>query len=148
MRHGLQTGLQCADLDSEGVAGDLHKLAQRRNRETDRGGDTRHAFVANHADFDGFAVFGGDEKRNQSAIWKISKFQFLCRLVENFVLAEMERLQVRKHDAIFGFGNGQKDFVAKNNRLSIRGASRMRTSASYVGRQCHSVLCEVGECSD
>ena len=135
--------MQGADPHSETVARDLNELTQGRFGEADGCGHAGDAFASDHANFDGFTIFSGDEEGNQATIWEIGKLEFLRGLVEDGALTEPDWFQMGKNEAVFCIRDCQKDLVSKQNRLRIRGVSRMRTSASYIGRQCHSVLSEI-----
>jgi len=100
-RSGLQTCLQGADPDSETVARDLNELTQGRYGEAHGCGHAGDAFVSDHANFDGFTIFGGDEEGNQAPIGEIGELEFLRGLVEDGALRELDCFQMRKNEAVF-----------------------------------------------
>jgi len=89
----------------------LHNGVERSDAIKERG-DANDAFVADDTHLDRLAVRGLCETRNHCFLRKVNLFDPLTSLVENGVLREDTRLQVRGKQATLPFGQFCQNMIA------------------------------------
>jgi hypothetical protein len=80
---GFQSVLQSSDLDPKPIPRDLYHRLKRAPAQANRPRCSCKALISNYARFGRFSIFHYDDKRNQTSIREIRKFQLSTRLVKD-----------------------------------------------------------------
>jgi len=80
---GFQCFLQSSDLYPKPIPGDLYHGLKRAPAQANSRKCSRKTLIANYARFGRFSIFHDDDKRNQTPIREIRKFQLSTRLVND-----------------------------------------------------------------
>jgi hypothetical protein len=80
---GLERTLQSSNFYPKSVPRDLNHRPQQTPAQANNRWCSREALIANYASFGGLSIFHYDDKRNQTSIQEIRKFQLSAALVKD-----------------------------------------------------------------
>jgi hypothetical protein len=92
---GCQSILQSSGLYPKTIPRDLYHGLQRAPAQANRGHGSSETLVANDASFGRFSIFHYDDKRNQTSIGEVGKFQLSTRLVNDQMVGQADVFEMR-----------------------------------------------------